>query len=123
MYLNNFSTQLELNIQAGSPIIQIISHETLRIRAEVFKAANNTGKSVYIWDRTKGLREYNGTAFVEIENDYKQPHEILELFHDNGDDKGASIQSSFNLLIISNRKIICQVYAYCVYLMGESRIC
>lgn len=86
MYLKNFSTQLELNIQAGSPIIQIISHETLRIRAEVFKAANNTSKSVYIWDRTKGLREYNGTTFVEIENDYKQPHEILELFHDNGDD-------------------------------------
>jgi len=31
--------------------------------------------------------------------------------------------SSFNLLIISNGNIICQVYAGCVYLVDESRIC
>ncbi|MFT6896630.1 MAG: hypothetical protein ACJA13_001032, partial [Paraglaciecola sp.] len=31
--------------------------------------------------------------------------------------------SSFNLMIISNRKIIRQVYVYCVYLTNESSIC
>ncbi|MCJ8315143.1 MAG: AAA family ATPase, partial [Saccharospirillaceae bacterium] len=94
-----FNEQLQLNIQAGAPIIQIISHETLRIRAATFKVANELGRSVYIWERTNGLREYINSSPEALENDYKQPHEILELINNNSnDDDEISLDDSILLI-------------------------
>jgi hypothetical protein len=93
----SFSSQLKLNIQAGAPIIQIISHETLRIRAATFKVASELGTSVYIWERTNGLREYKDSLLEALSNDYKQPHEILELINTN-DDNEVSLEGSIFLI-------------------------
>lgn len=97
MNSKSFSSQLKLNIQAGAPIIQIISHETLRIRAATFKVASELGTSVYIWDRTNGLREYKDSLLEALSNDYKQPHEILELINTN-DDNEVSLEGSIFLI-------------------------
>ncbi|MEZ8095522.1 AAA family ATPase [Photobacterium swingsii] len=77
-----FSKQLTLNIRAGSPIIQIISHDTLRIRAEVLRAAEVTHRQVFIWDRTNGLRLMQDQEPI-LSEVTKQPHIVLSWL--NGD--------------------------------------
>jgi ATP-dependent 26S proteasome regulatory subunit len=68
-----FNKVLESNIAAGAPIIQIISHDTLRIRAEVATVAETLGRNTYIWDRTQGLRENVTYPSTDSPEETKQP--------------------------------------------------
>lgn len=68
-----FSKKLELNIKANAPIIQIITQDTLRVRAEVSKAAEALGRKTYIWDRTQGLREGIDSPTPISPEETKQP--------------------------------------------------
>jgi AAA+ superfamily predicted ATPase len=94
----DFNSQLKLNIQAGAPIIQIISHETLRIRAAIYTVASELELSVYIWDRTNGLREYKESSLEALSHEYKQPHEILKLLNNDSDDDDISLEGSIFLI-------------------------
>ncbi|MFC6670768.1 hypothetical protein [Marinobacterium aestuariivivens] len=71
-----FATQLELNVRAGAPIVQIISYETLRIQACCQRVAGSLGYEFYIWNRTQGLRHCKSSS--QSTEDYRQPHEIFE---------------------------------------------
>ena len=77
MAIDDFQSDFTLNIEAGAPIIQLISQETLRMRAACFKAANDLNRDVFIWDRTNGLRQRTDDGLQPSE-DASQPHEVLE---------------------------------------------
>lgn len=72
----NFEQEFQLNIEASVPIIQIIGHETLRIRALCQKSCEKLSRRFFCWSRSTGLREKkNGTW---NDTDEFQPHEVLE---------------------------------------------
>ncbi len=53
---NSFESQLFDNIQAGAPIVQIISHDTLRVHAECNLCAKKINRKLFIWNRIEGLK-------------------------------------------------------------------
>lgn len=74
-----FVDQLELSVRSSAPIIQIVSHETLRIRAACQNAAENLDKVFYLWNSFHGLRKYSHKESLwETVEDEFQPHEVLE---------------------------------------------
>lgn len=85
--MESFSRDLKINIQAGAPIIQIISHDTLRLQAEVIEAGESDGinRQVYFWNRTEGLKCYQSGS---INNSITSLDEVLDWFLsiDNNDD-------------------------------------
>ncbi|MBL4796922.1 MAG: AAA family ATPase [Oleispira sp.] len=74
-FLKTFKT----NIQSSAALIQIVSHETLRIRACCIQAVSDLDRDLFVWNGPQGLRKYDCE-----ENTWKncddgdQPHEILE---------------------------------------------
>lgn len=74
----NFTKKLTTNIQASSSINQIISHETLRIRAACSQATKELGRALFIWDSTQGLREHKEDGFENVDDNCEQPHEVLD---------------------------------------------
>jgi len=68
-----FSKQLRLNIESSTPIIQIISHDTLRIRASVARAADELGRATFIWDRSQGLRQNINSEEPLLPDETRQP--------------------------------------------------
>lgn len=78
-----FSTQLKLNSQAGVPLIQVVSHDILRIHAECINLANALNRKLFIWNRVTGLREFSS----EKTFDFDLPNTInWYLARDNQDD-------------------------------------
>lgn len=69
----DFFEQLKLNVEAGTPIIQIISHDTLRIRANVARVADELGRTSYLWNRTQGLRLDINDQKPLLPDETKQP--------------------------------------------------
>ncbi len=79
----DFNQRLSLYIRAQAAIIQIISHETLRIRAACFQAASELGRDAFIWDRINGLRKRTANGLEHQEGGF-QPHEVLEWAFEQG---------------------------------------
>lgn len=74
-----FKDLFKLNTEAAAPVIQIISHETLRIRACCIEAATDLNKDLYIWSLPQGLRKYDfKNNRWESEGEIDQPQEVLE---------------------------------------------
>lgn len=63
---SNFNENLINNIQAGAPIIQIISHDTLRIHADCISCANDTRRTLFTWNRIEGLKRFSREGGEEI---------------------------------------------------------
>lgn len=86
-----FSKRLIVNIRSSAALIQIISHETLRIRACCIQAARELKRDLFIWDGYQGLRIYdrNENRWKATKEEYAQPHEVLEwlLEHAHNDDR------------------------------------
>jgi SpoVK/Ycf46/Vps4 family AAA+-type ATPase len=72
----DFKKQITLAVKAGAPLIQIISHDTLRIRAAVNSIADTLSLETFIWDSCKGLRK--GISQQELMDDVDTPSEVLE---------------------------------------------
>ena len=80
--MSNFCDQLKVNIQSLAAIVQVISHETLRIRAYCIQAAEELQRDLYLWNGCEGLKRYNPSdkQFENVE-DFEgtcQPFEILD---------------------------------------------
>lgn len=86
----SFEKEFILNVQASAPIIQIISHETLRIRGLCAKAAKTTKRNFYCWDRINGLRQRDGDRW-KTEDEIQQPHEVLEWLIEEGEKKSTQL--------------------------------
>lgn len=90
-----FIKAFSLNLRASSPLIQIISHETLRTRAYCIQAAEDLNRDLYVWNMPEGLKKYyiQGSSW-EQEDDIGQPFEVLEwlIRHSSG-------QSDFMVLL------------------------
>ena len=65
--MNCFTSQLELNTKAGVPLIQIVSHDTLRIHAECIHLADNLDRKLFIWNRVVGLQSTESTNTFDLE--------------------------------------------------------
>ncbi|WP_417505602.1 AAA family ATPase [Marinomonas gallaica] len=83
-----FVADLERNVRASAPIIQIISHETLRIRACCIQTASDLERDLYVWNLPQGLRKYDfETSSWEPEDEGEQPQEILEWLIESSQDQ------------------------------------
>jgi len=81
--LKDFDSQLKINIQASAPVVQIISHETLRIRACCIQAASDLNRDLYVWNMPQGLRKYDfDDNSREPEDEGEQPQEVLDWLRD-----------------------------------------
>ncbi|MFA7171112.1 MAG: AAA family ATPase [Candidatus Paceibacterota bacterium] len=84
MILNipDFEKHLITYIKAKTPILQIISFETLRIHAALNYAADLSSRKLYVWNRTEGLAQYDiKTGILNTEDtSLREPGEILEWF-------------------------------------------
>jgi len=75
----DFLKLLQINIKSSAALIQIVSHETLRIRAYCSQSAKDLGRDLYVWNGPQGLRKYaNGNNTWDVVDDGEQPHETLE---------------------------------------------
>lgn len=72
-----FTEKLKINIQSSAAINQIISHETLRIRAFCSRAAADLKRELYIWNSEFGLRYFHNGEYKD-EDEGEEPHEVLE---------------------------------------------
>ena len=84
---NDFEKRLLTFIRAKTPILQIISYETLRIHAALNYAAKECSRTPYVWNRTEGLSRYDLQTGKLHEEDsmIREPGEVLEWF--SGDDQ------------------------------------
>lgn len=74
-----FIADLERNIRASAPIIQIISHETLRIRACCIQVAGQLNRSLYVWNLPQGLKKYDfENNSWKLADEAEQPQDVLE---------------------------------------------
>ncbi|MFM2482853.1 AAA family ATPase [Celerinatantimonas sp. YJH-8] len=74
-----FGDLFSLNTKAAAPVIQIISHETLRIRACCIQAGTDLNRDLYIWNMPQGLRKYDFEDNCwEPADEGEQPQEVLE---------------------------------------------
>lgn len=94
----SFNSQLLINIQAGAPIVQIISHDTLRVHAETHLCANHTGRNLYIWNRVEGLKQLTDGHDEVINHDLKTLSGILDWFlkEDTDSEEAESEQDEFD---------------------------
>lgn len=91
----SFLSDFSINIRSAAPIIQIISHETLRIRACCITAATDLNRTLYVWNMPQGVRKYGSEDGAwEPEDEGEQPHEVLEWFLES-----SAEQSEFILLL------------------------
>ena len=90
--MNSFAENLKLNIQADAAIVQIISTETLRIRAHCKKISEDLAKDLYAWNAHEGLRKYtsdedgNKKRFIPHEkgdDTFNNPGDVLEWLFDS----------------------------------------
>jgi len=74
-----FSKNFKTNIQSSAALIQIVSHETLRIRACCVQVAAELERDLFIWNGPQKLRKYDCDehSWCDVE-DGDQPHEVLE---------------------------------------------
>ena len=90
-----FRDLFKLNTETAAPVIQIISHETLRIRACCIQTATDLNRDLYKWNMPQGLRKYDfDDNSWESEEEGEQPHEVLEWLIESSQD-----QSGFILLL------------------------
>jgi len=95
----DFQKILELNARASAPIIQIISNETLRIRASGEQVAKSLSRNFYRWNRAEGLRRIEASSEIPDTPEADQPHEVLDLLSELKDDGDSSLEMPFVLLL------------------------
>ena len=72
-----FVDNLVINIQSSAAINQIISHETLRVRAACSRASKFLGRELFVWNNPQGLRQFKDERWND-RDDVESPHELLE---------------------------------------------
>ncbi|MGR6837724.1 hypothetical protein ACU5DF_00930 [Aliivibrio wodanis] len=100
--MESFFRDLQVNVQAGAPIIQIISHDTLRLQAMVIEASESDGinRKTYFWNRTEGLKCYQSGS---INNAIISLDEVLDWFlsiDNNNDDFSDTDMSPENSILL-----------------------
>jgi len=77
-----FVDELRYSIKSRATIIQVISYETLRIHAAIFKVASELNREVFMWNRIDGVRKWNDNTreFEEENSDIRQSSQALEYF-------------------------------------------
>ena len=85
--MTDFKNRLKTLVEAGTPIIQVITYETLRMHAFFTTVASETRRKAYVWNRTEGLREYVGEKIRIIDEDMTSPSAILEWYQERDNTK------------------------------------
>lgn len=73
----DFSKKLTISIQSSAALNQVISHETLRIRAACSHVSESLDRKLFVWNSPQGLRQYQDGSWDDCD-DGEQPHEVLE---------------------------------------------
>lgn len=80
MSKNFLKNHLLPTLQAGAPLIQIVSYETMRVHALVNEVAKTMEYKWYSWNRVEGLKLWNSTKarFEKPDEAFTSPSKILE---------------------------------------------
>lgn len=70
-------------MEAGTPIVQVITYETLRMHAFFTKVASETNRKAFVWNRTEGLRQYSDGKIKTVDEDLVSPSGILDWYQEN----------------------------------------
>ncbi|TVP12286.1 AAA family ATPase [Shewanella sp. KCT] len=118
----DFLSSFKVNIQASAAIIQVISNETLRIRASCIDAASELTRNLYVWNNAQGMRRYefhtNGWTSL---SDKDQPQEVLEWLLDEDED---DVTNSIILLedfhhFLNEYSIVSRLRAFAIAVAGR----
>lgn len=82
-----FSDNLKISIQSSAAINQIISHETLRVRAACSHVAESLSSDLFIWNNPQGLRMFKGGNWQGCD-DGESPHEVLDWLLEYSQEQG-----------------------------------
>ena len=101
--MSDFNHRLEIMVRAGTPIIQVITYETLRMQAIFCDIAEREKRTAYIWNRTEGLRKFvNGNPQAE-DPDLTSAVGIMEWFMDKDNKKLMLLLEDFHPDLASNK--------------------
>lgn len=95
--MSGFKSQLELNTKAGVPLIQVVSHDTLRIHAECIELADSLNRNLFIWNRVHGLENLTSKTRTDLDLEsvlnwyFSEGGESDEFNEESADDPGRSI--------------------------------
>ena len=99
--MSDFSDRLGTLIGAKTPIIQIVSYETLRVYSEVKKLMKDAKKTPYVWNLYEGLRTWDkNNKEKTVDEGYTDPSAVLEWFMDPDRDDTVLILEDFHDLRI-----------------------
>jgi len=74
-----FKNTLQTNIKASAAIVQVVSHETLRIRADCTKVAKDLKRDLFVWSYPQGVKQIRSeSAPHTFDDELTQPQEILD---------------------------------------------
>lgn len=85
-------------IKSGVNIIQVITHESLRVHGAVNRACAKLDRNWYLWNRVEGVKKWDDEekTFVDEGNDLTGPDEILEWYLDDADSNIVLILEDFH---------------------------
>jgi len=80
-----YEDQIELLINSGSKIIQILSYEWKRVYGAINKASQNLKRDWYSWSDVKGLRKWDSKkqTFINVDTELLDPYSVLENYENN----------------------------------------
>ncbi|MCL2142734.1 MAG: AAA family ATPase [Methanomassiliicoccaceae archaeon] len=105
----DFDKRLQTLVEANTPVIQIISYETLRVHASLMKVSKNTSLEPYIWNLTEGLRRYENKK-IRIIDAEMGPGDVLDWYADPDNKKMILLLEDFHPFITKeNPKIISRI--------------
>lgn len=114
----DFIKELTINIQSSAALNQIISHETLRIRASCSRAAEELAREFYIWNSEFGLRRLRNSIWDDVD-DGEEPHEVLDWLLEQSRDEGRGdfillLEDFHPFLTPDNHKLIGRLRAFSI---------
>ena len=114
----SFFKKLKINIQSSAALNQVISHETLRIRAECTHTAKELDRELFIWNFSQGLRHYKNDVW-DKSDDGDSPHEVLEWLLEYSKDESRNdfillLEDFHHYLTAADSALICRLRAFSI---------
>ena len=80
-----YKKELPNLIKANVKLIQIVSYETLRFQGMLIRAANETERDLYLWNRIEGIKKWNNDEkkFEIEDSEATHPDNAIDFFNTN----------------------------------------
>ena len=103
-----YEDQIELLVNSGNKVIQIVSYEWKRVYGAINKASQNLNKDWYSWSDIKGLKKYDykKQSFTLIDSEMVDPIEVLQYIDNQENDSVYVLEDFHPYLLERNNRVI-----------------